>query len=73
VSPAFFYALTTVIHVPFEASFKAGLVVFGLYAGVVFTFLLFYNFQISWFYRISLNCITFRIYLSHPGKAGELK
>ena len=42
--PDSFYAPTTVILVPFEASFQAGRVVFGFYVGVLFTFSLIYRF-----------------------------
>jgi hypothetical protein len=69
----FFYALTTVIRVPFEASYQAGLVVFGLYVGVVFRFSYVFRFSISWFYLFSDDFLTFWTYSSHPGKAGSLK
>jgi hypothetical protein len=68
-----FYALTTIIRVPFEASFQAGWVVLGLYIGNVFTFSLIYHFSIIWFYSFLDDFAFFWIYSPHPGKAGNLK
>ena len=47
-----FYALTTVIRLPFEASGQVGWVVLGLYIGIVFTFSLIYHFLIICFYLL---------------------
>jgi hypothetical protein len=69
----FFYALTTVIPVPGAALFKADLVVFGLYVGVVFTFLLIFRLFRNLSYSFLHVFLTFCIYFSHPGKAGSLK
>jgi len=68
----FFYALTTVIRVPFEASFQAGWLVLSLYIGNIFAFSLVYHFSIIWFYSFSDDFLTFWISAPHPGKAGNL-
>ncbi len=70
---ALIYALTTVIRVPFEASFQAGWLVLVLYVGVVFTFSLVYRFSISWFYSFFDDFVIFWTYAPHPGKTGSLK
>jgi len=67
-----FYALTTVICVPFEASFQAGWLVLSLYIGNIFAFSLVYHFSIIWFYSFSDDFLTFWISAPHPGKAGNL-
>ena len=69
----FFYALTNVILVPFEASFQAGWVVLGLYVGLFFTFLMVYRFSIRWLNSFLDDFLTFLIYASHPGNMGNLK